>query len=87
VCTALPLYVFSEARSFVVAKIEELVREIKGLPKQEAKELFALLATEIEEFAVSLWDVEIAKDDESGSLDRLVKEALQEHRAGKTRPL
>ncbi len=70
-----------------MAKIEELVREIKGLPKQEAKELFALLATEFEEFAVSVWDVEIAKDDESGSLDGLVKEALQEHRAGKTRPL
>jgi hypothetical protein len=70
-----------------LAKVDELIREIKGLPENQARELFALLATEMEEFAVSVWDAEIAKDDAAGVLDRLADEALAEHRSGRTRPL
>lgn len=50
-------------------------------------EAFAQLRVWFIEYNHARWDRQIEADSTAGELDFLAEEALEEHRAGKTRPL
>lgn len=64
-------------------KIEELERDIKQLSPEQLRQFRAWY----EEFDSDAWDRQIEQDSKNGKLDDLAKQALQEHRAGKTKKL
>ncbi len=64
-------------------KIQEIKASIESLPENE----FAELRRWFSEKDWQKWDEQIEADAESGKLDFLIKEALDEKRAGKARPL
>ena len=64
-------------------KIEELERDIKQLSPEQLRQFRAWY----EEFDSDVWDRQIEQDSKSGKLDDLANQALQEHRAGKTKKL
>lgn len=39
------------------------------------------------EFSERMWDEQIERDARAGRLDAMIEKALEEHRAGRTRPL
>jgi hypothetical protein len=60
----------------------EIIDEVQRLPPAEVFELGRWLR----EYEAELWDRQIEADIRSGKLDKLGREALEELRAGKTRP-
>jgi len=64
-------------------KIEEIEKEIKELSPEQLKEFRAWY----EEFDSATWDKQIEDDAKSGKLDDLAKNAISEHKAGKTKKL
>jgi hypothetical protein len=60
----------------------EIIGQVQKLPPAEVFELGRWLR----EYEAELWDQQIEADIGSGKLDRLGQEALEELRAGKTRP-
>jgi len=64
-------------------KIEEIEKEIKELSPEQLKEFRAWY----EEFDSDTWDKQIEDDAKSGKLDDLAKNAISEHKAGKTKKL
>lgn len=64
-------------------KIEQLEREIKTLSRSE---LFSLRDW-FQSFLADEWDKQIEADISAGKLDFLAREALDEHKAGRTKPL
>lgn len=67
----------------MTSRLKEAFEAASKLPPEEQD---ALAAAILEEVAVEgLWDASFAND--PGALVRLADEALDEHRAGRTRPL
>lgn len=60
----------------------EIIDQVQKLPPAEVFELGRWLR----EYQAELWDQQIEADIRSGKLDKLGQEALEELRAGKTRP-
>jgi hypothetical protein len=66
-----------------MTRVEHIEQQIQGLSPEAFTQLRNwLLEQEWEE-----WDREIERDSESGKLDRLMNQALADHRAGKSRPI
>ena len=66
-----------------MSDVEQIERQIQSLDDKA----FAQLRQWFLEYDHARWDSQIKADAAAGTLDRLVDEALAEHRAGKTRPL
>lgn len=66
-----------------MTRVEQLEQEIARLNRDE----FAQLREWLLEQDWAEWDRQIERDAAAGKLDRLMKEALADHAAGKTRPL
>lgn len=64
-------------------KIEDLERDIKQLSPEQLRQFRAWY----EEFDSDAWDKQIEQDAKSGKLDDLANQAVQEHRAGKSKKL
>ena len=64
-------------------KVEELEKEIQQLSPDQLRQF----RTWFEKFDSDKWDEQIEKDAHSGKLDDLASQALQEHKAQKTRKL
>ncbi len=66
-----------------MSDLEELERRIQNLPSEE----LAKFRDWFIEFDHLIWDKQIEADSKSGTLDRLVNEALAEFRAGRAREI
>jgi hypothetical protein len=66
-----------------MSTVEEITAAIRQLPKDDV----ARVQIWLEDFAERLWDEQIERDERAGRLDALIDKALEEHRAGRTRPL
>lgn len=66
-----------------MSTVEEITAAIEKLPAADVDRLRAWLA----EYAERLWDEQIECDERAGRLDAHIDRALEEHRAGRTRPL
>ena len=64
-------------------KVEELEEEIRQLSPDQLRQFRAWY----EKFDSDAWDDQIEKDAEGGKLDELASQALQDHKAKKTRKL
>jgi hypothetical protein len=60
----------------------DIIDQVQKLPAAEVFELGRWLR----EYEAELWDQQIEADIRAGKLDKLGEEALEELRAGKTRP-
>lgn len=66
-----------------MSTVEEITAAIEQLPAAEVDRLRAWLVA----YAERLWDEQIERDVCAGRLDGLIDPALEEQRAGRTRPL
>lgn len=66
-----------------MSTIEEITAAIEQLSVEDV----ARVRTWLAEFAERIWDEQIERDERAGRLDVLIDKALEEHRAGRTRPL
>ena len=66
-----------------MSTVSEIIDAVKKLPEREKSEFLQRLA---EVDFDDAWDRQIEADAKAGKLDRLAEEALEEFRAGKTRP-
>jgi hypothetical protein len=66
-----------------MSTVEEITAAIEQLPADEVARVQAWLA----DYAERLWDEQIERDEREGRLDALIDQALEEHRAGQSRPL
>jgi hypothetical protein len=66
-----------------MSSIEEIRTAIQRLPKRE----LARFRRWFMKYDAEAWDRQIADDVSAGGLDALGREALREHRAGRTKPL
>ena len=66
-----------------MSTVSEIIDAFKKLPEREKSEFLQRLA---EVDFDDAWDRQIEADAKAGKLDRLAEEALEEFRAGKTRP-
>ena len=64
-------------------KIEELEQDIKQLSPEQLRQFRAWY----EEFDSDAWDEQIEQDAQNGKLDDLAKQALTDHKDGKTKKL
>ncbi|MEQ1882548.1 MAG: hypothetical protein ABL878_16440 [Burkholderiales bacterium] len=61
-------------------KLEEHVQKLSSEQLKQFREWFV-------EFDAQMWDKQIAADSEAGKLDKLVSDALADHKVGNTRPI
>ena len=66
-----------------MTRVEQLEEEIKKLSPDE----FAKLREWLLEIDWRTWDQEIERDAASGEMDKLFKQSLADHRAGKSREI
>jgi hypothetical protein len=66
-----------------MSTVDEITAAIEQLSADDVARVWAWLA----EFNERLWDEQIKHDERAGRLDALIDHALEEHRAGRTRPL
>jgi hypothetical protein len=66
-----------------MSTVEEITAAIERLPADQVTRIRDWLA----EYAERLWDEQVERDERDGRLDFLADRALEEHRAGRTRPL
>jgi hypothetical protein len=66
-----------------MTKVEQIAQEIQRLSPDE----FAELREWLLEQDWAEWDRQIERDAAAGKLDRLMKQALADHAAGKSRPI
>jgi len=66
-----------------MSTVAEIIEAVKKLPEREKSEFLERLA-EID--FDDAWDHQIEADVKAAKLDQLAEEALEEFRAGKTRP-
>ena len=64
-----------------MSQVEMLEQTVKQLSPDER----AAFRTWFIEFDAAEWDHQIEMDSETGKLDRLVRSAIEEHKAGKTK--
>ena len=64
-------------------KIEELEQDIKQLSPEQLRQFRAWY----EEFDSDAWDEQIEQDAQNGKFDDLAKQALEDHKNGKTKKL
>jgi hypothetical protein len=65
-----------------MSTVEEITAAIEQLSADDVARVRAWLT----EFSEQLWDEQIERDERASRLDALVDKALEEHRAGRTRP-
>lgn len=63
--------------------VEKLERDIKKLTRDELTALRAWFV----EYDSDEWDHQIEEDAASGKLDKLARQAIEVHKAGRTKPL
>ena len=63
------------------------VEEITAAIEQPSAKDMTRVRDWLAEFAERLWDEQIERDERAGRLDALIDNTLEEHRAGRTRPL
>jgi hypothetical protein len=63
--------------------VEQISGAVKRLPKKELARFRKWFA----EYDTAVWDRQLAEDVEAGRLDTLARQALREHRAGRTTEL
>ena len=73
----------SAEREAPMSTVEEITAAIEQLPASDVARVRAWLV----EYAERLWDEQIERDERAGRLDALIDGALEEHGAGRTRPL
>ena len=66
-----------------MSTVEKITAAIEKLPADQVARVRAWLA----DYAERLWDEQIERDERAGRLDSLIDRAIEEHRAGRTRPL
>ena len=66
-----------------MSRVEQLEQDIMGLSPSE----LAALWDWFQSYLGDEWDRQIEADAKAGKLDQLGREALGEHKAGRTRPL
>ena len=66
-----------------MSTVAEIETAIKKLEPQEVHKVADWLL----EFREELWDRQIDADAKAGKLDKLVERALEDYRAGRTKPL
>lgn len=66
-----------------MSTVEEITAAIARLPEDQVGRVRAWLDAYVER----RWDEQIERDEKAGRLDDLIDAALEEHRAGRTRPL
>ena len=66
-----------------MSEVEQIEDRIKGLSPEELAKLRAWFA----EFDAQAWDQQIDADSKAGKLNHLIEKSLDEHKAGKSRPL
>ena len=66
-----------------MTRIEKLEREIQKLSPEE----LANLRDWFREYDAEVWDRQIEEDVRGGRLDRLAEQALEAHKAGRTKEL
>jgi succinate dehydrogenase flavin-adding protein (antitoxin of CptAB toxin-antitoxin module) len=66
-----------------MTKLETIEKAIAELSDEERRKLRAFL----DELDEQMFDAKIERDAKAGKLDKLEEEALENYRAGKTRPL
>ncbi len=73
----------ADRREVTMSTVEEITDAIARLPADQVGRVQAWLA----DYAERQWDEQIERDERCGRLDALIDRALEEHRAGRTRPL
>jgi hypothetical protein len=66
-----------------MSTVKEIETAIQKLKPQEIREI----ADWLQELREELWDKQIDADAEAGRLDKLAEKALEDYRAGRTKPL
>ena len=66
-----------------ITKVEQLERDIMALSRSD----FVALRDWFQSHLADEWDEQIEADLQAGKLDRLTREALSDHQAGKSKPL
>ena len=66
-----------------MTKVEKLEHEVKRLSRDE----LAAFRAWFRKYDFDKWDKEIEKDIRMGRLDKLAKEAIAEHKAGRTKEI
>jgi len=66
-----------------MSTVAEIKSAIKVLKPQEIREVGHL----VDELREELWDQQIDADAKAGRLDKLAEKALEDYRAGRTKPL
>jgi hypothetical protein len=66
-----------------MSTVDEITAAIERLSAEDVARVRAWLL----EYAEGLWDEQIERDERECRLDALIDRALEEHRAGRTRPL
>ena len=66
-----------------MSTVQEIETAIQKLTPQEIK----AVADWLQEFREELWDKQIDADAAAGKLDRFADKALEDHRAGRVKPL
>ena len=66
-----------------MTRIEQLEQDIMALSRSE----LAALRDWFQSYLADEWDRQIEADVKAGKLDHLAREALAEHKAGRTKPL
>jgi len=56
---------------------------VRRLPKRELARFRKWFA----EYDAAVWDRQLSADSRAGKLDRLIRDAQRDHRAGRTKPL
>lgn len=66
-----------------MTRIEQLEHDIRSLSRSE----LLALGEWFQDYFAEEWDKQIEADAKAGKLDRLARQALNDHQAGRTRPL
>ena len=68
---------------FCMTTVEKISGAVRRLPKKD----FARFRKWFAEYDAAVWERQLAEDIEAGRLDVLARQALREHRAGRTTEL
>ena len=63
--------------------VEQITGAVKQLPKKDLARFWKWFA----EYDAAVWDCQLERDAAAGRLDVLAREALRDHRTGRTREL